>query len=358
MDKQKIYNFSAGPAVLPDGVLKQAAEATVNYNGHGMSILEMSHRSAPIVDMVTETRQLIRQLLNVPENYKVLFLQGGASLQFSMIPMNIFKDGETADYTETGVWSVKAIKEAQRYGNVNVVCSSKESVYNHIPKNIEQSANQLYLHITSNNTIYGTQWQKFPDANGFLVGDMSSDIFSRPIDVSKFGVIYAGAQKNMGPAGVTMVIIREDLIGRSGRELPAMLDFAIHADKDSMFNTPPVFAIYVVNRTLHWLQKLGGVEAMHEQNKSKAKLLYDEIERNPLFTSPIAEEDRSLMNVPFIFADEGDEAHFLDFCAKRGLVTLKGHRSVGGFRASIYNAMPVEGVETLVKAMWDYTQSY
>ena len=354
----KIYNFSAGPAVLPESVLKQAAAAVVDYNGDGLSILEMSHRSAPIVEMVEETRQLICDTLGVPDNYTILFLQGGASLQFSMIPMNILKEDETADYTDTGAWSAKAIKEAQRFGNVHVISSSKETVYNHIPKDYNQSDTQVYLHITSNNTIYGTQWHEFPKANGFLVADMSSDIFSRSFDINEFGVLYAGAQKNMGPAGVTMVIIRKDLIGRAKRDVPSMLDFAIHADKDSMFNTPPVFAIYVVNRTLHWLQELGGVEAMHEQNKAKAKLLYDEIEKNPRFKSPIAEEDRSLMNVPFVFADGGDEAHFLDFCAKRGLVTLKGHRSVGGFRASIYNAMPVEGVETLVKAMWDYTQSY
>ncbi|MDP6276473.1 MAG: 3-phosphoserine/phosphohydroxythreonine transaminase [Candidatus Marinimicrobia bacterium] len=351
----KIYNFSAGPAVLPESVLKQAAAAVVDYNGDGLSILEMSHRSAPIVEMVEETRQLICDTLGVPDNYTILFLQGGASLQFSMIPMNILKEDETADYTDTGAWSAKAIKEAQRFGNVHVISSSKETVYNHIPKDYNQSDTQVYLHITSNNTIYGTQWHEFPKANGFLVADMSSDIFSRSFDINEFGVLYAGAQKNMGPAGVTMVIIRKDLIGRAKRDVPSMLDFAIHADKDSMFNTPPVFAIYVVNRTLHWLQELGGVEAMHEQNKAKAKLLYDEIEKNPRFKSPIAEEDRSLMNVPFVFADGGDEAHFLDFCAKRGLVTLKGHRSVGGFRASIYNAMPKEGVETLVKAMRDYS---
>jgi phosphoserine aminotransferase len=351
----KIYNFSAGPAVLPESVLKQAAAAVVDYNGDGLSILEMSHRSAPIVEMVEETRQLICDTLGVPDNYTILFLQGGASLQFSMIPMNILKEDETADYTDTGAWSAKAIKEAQRFGNVHVISSSKETVYNHIPKDYNQSDTQVYLHITSNNTIYGTQWHEFPKANGFLVADMSSDIFSRSFDINEFGVLYAGAQKNMGPAGVTMVIIRKDLIGRAKRDVPSMLDFAIHADKDSMFNTPPVFAIYVVNRTLHWLQELGGVEAMHEQNKAKEKLLYDEIEKNPRFKSPIAEEDRSLMNVPFVFADGGDEAHFLDFCAKRGLVTLKGHRSVGGFRASIYNAMPKEGVETLVKAMRDYS---
>ena len=350
----KIYNFSAGPAVLPEPVLKQAAEAVMNYNGHGISILEMSHRSIPIVEMVAETRQLVCDALNVPDNYKILFLQGGASLQFSMIPMNILKKDETADYTDTGAWAAKVIKEAQRYGNVNVVCSSKDTIYNYIPKEFDQSDTQRYLHITSNNTIYGTQWHEFPKAYGYLVADMSSDIFSRPVDVNKFGVIYAGAQKNIGPAGVTLVIIREDLIGRAERDLPSMLDFAIHADKDSMFNTPPVFAIYVVNRTLHWLKELGGVKAMHELNIFKAKLLYDEIERNPMFKSPVEEEDRSLMNVPFVFADGGDEQHFLDYCVERGLVTLKGHRSVGGFRASIYNAMPKEGVKALVSAMRQY----
>ena len=352
----KIYNFSAGPAVLPDSVLNQAAEAVVDYSGHGISIMEMSHRSAPIVEMVAETRQLVCDALNVPDNYKILFLQGGASLQFSMIPMNILNDSETADYTDTGAWSAKAIKEAQRYGNVNVVCSSKETIYNYIPKEFDQSDTQQYLHITSNNTIYGTQWTDFPKANGYLVADMSSDIFSRPVDINQFGVIYAGAQKNMGPAGVTLVIIREDLIGRAERHLPAMLDFAIHAEKDSMYNTPPVFAIYVVNRTLQWLKELGGVDTMHELNTLKAKLLYDEIERNPMFKSPIALDDRSLMNVPFIFANGGDEQHFLNFCTKRGLVTLKGHRSVGGFRASIYNAMPEEGIKALISAMQDYSQ--
>ena len=353
---KKVYNFSAGPAVLPDSVLNQAAEAVVDYSGHGMSIMEMSHRSAPIVEMVAETRQLVCDALNVPDNYKILFLQGGASLQFSMIPMNILKDGEIADYTDTGAWSAKAIKEAQRYGNVNVVCSSKETIYNYIPKEFGQSDTQQYLHITSNNTIYGTQWTDFPKANGYLVADMSSDIFSRPVDINQFGVIYAGAQKNMGPAGVTLVIIREDLIGRAERHLPAMLDFAIHAEKDSMYNTPPVFAIYVVNRTLQWLKELGGVDTMHELNTLKAKLLYDEIERNPMFKSPVAEDDRSLMNVPFVFANGGDEQHFLNFCTERGLVTLKGHRSVGGFRASIYNAMSEEGIKALISAMQDYSQ--
>lgn len=350
----KIYNFSAGPAVLPEPVLTASAEAVLDFQGNGLSILEMSHRSAPIVEMVAETRQLVRDILGVPDNYSILFLQGGASLQFSMIPMNILKDGETADYTNTGAWSAKAIKEAQRFGHVNVISSSKDSVYDHIPKDLVQSDDQVYLHITTNNTIYGTQWHAFPKANGFLVGDMSSDIFSRPIDVNQFGVIYAGAQKNMGPAGVTMVIIREDLLGRSGRDIPAMLDFSIHADKDSMFNTPPVFAIYTVNQTLHWVKEQGGVSAMEKMNRDKAQLLYDEIQRNPLFKSPVSEEDRSIMNVPFVFAAGGDESDFLNYCSERGLVTLKGHRTVGGFRASIYNAMPKEGVKALVVAMQNY----
>ncbi len=353
--KQMIYNFSAGPAVLPDEVLQEAAQAVKNYDHHGMSILEMSHRSQPIIAMVEETVHLVRNTLHIPENYKILFLQGGASLQFSMIPMNVLKESETADYTDTGVWSTKAINEARWYGNVHVVCSSQDTVYNHIPKEFNQSDTQAYLHITSNNTIYGTQWHTFPQAKGFLVADMSSDIFSRPFAMDKFGVIYAGAQKNMGPAGVTMVIIREELIGRSGRDLPTMLDFAVHANNDSMFNTPPVFAIYIVHSTLQWLQAKGGVEAIYKQNQAKAQLLYDEIERNPLFRSPVAATDRSDMNIPFTFAGRGDETYFLDFCAERGLVNLQGHRTIGGFRASIYNAMPRAGVEALVSAMQEYS---
>lgn len=353
---EKIFNFSAGPAVLPTPVLEAASKAVIDFNGSGMSILEMSHRSKAIVQMVDETVQLIRNVLNVPANYELLFLQGGASLQFSMIPMNILKESETADYTDTGEWAAKAFQEAIRYGKVNVVCSSKETIYNHIPKVFNQSDFQAYLHITSNNTIYGTQWHDFPQPKSFLVADMSSDIFSRPVDVEKFGVIYAGAQKNMGPAGVTLVIIRKDLLGRSGRNLPAMLDFAVHVDKKSMYNTPPVFAIYVVNQTMHWLQAIGGINSIYNLNKEKAKILYDEIDSNPMFKSPVVKDDRSYMNVPFVFSKGGNEAEFLDFCAKRGLMTLQGHRSVGGFRASIYNAMPKEGVEKLAQAMRDYSR--
>jgi phosphoserine aminotransferase len=353
----KIYNFSAGPAVLDLSVLEETAKAVKEYNGQGMSLMEMSHRSKPVMEMVNETESLIRDLLKVPNGYKVLFLQGGASLQFAMIPMNLLGENQTADYTDTGAWSSKAIKEAQLFGNVNVACSSKESVYNHIPKDLNQSDDAIYLHVTSNNTIYGTQWHAFPkpvNPNGFLVADMSSDIFSRPIDVSQFGLIYAGAQKNMGPAGVTLVIIRDDILGMVNRPIPTMMNYQTHIDKGSMFNTPPVMSIYAVNCTLHWLKENGGVEAMAEKNKRKAEKLYEEIERNPLFASPIPKEDRSLMNVTFIFANRGDESDFLSFCDGRGLKTLKGHRSVGGFRASIYNAMPEAGVDALIRAMQEY----
>ena len=317
----------------------------------------MSHRSKPVVDMVAETESLTRQLLNISDNYHVLFLQGGASLQFSMIPMNLLDTNMIADYADTGAWSAKAIKEAQLYGKVNIVCSSKESIYNHIPKQLTQDENAIYLHITSNNTIFGTQWHDFPkpfNTNAYLIADMSSDIFSRRIDVSKFGLIYAGAQKNIGPAGVTLLIIREDILDKIDRKIPTMMNYRTHIEKNSMFNTPPVMAIYAVNRSLVWLKNIGGVDFIENKNKLKADKLYKEIERNSLFVSPIAKEDRSIMNVPFIFSNESDEENFLFFCNDRGLRTLKGHRSVGGFRASIYNAMPEAGVDALIQAMKDY----
>jgi len=353
----KIYNFSAGPAVLDQSVLVATAQAAKDFNNHGMSLMEMSHRSKPVMHMVGETESLAHDLLNIPDGYQLLFLQGGASLQFAMIPMNLLGEGQTADYTDTGAWSAKAIKEAKLFGNVNVACSSKESVYNYIPKDLNQSDDAIYLHVTSNNTIYGTQWHAFPkpvNSNGYLAADMSSDIFSRPINVSQFGLIYAGAQKNMGPAGVTLVIIRDDILGKVNRPIPTMMNYQTHIDKRSMFNTPPVMSIYTVNRTLHWLKENGGIEAMAEKNKRKAENLYAEIERNPLFANPIPKEDRSLMNVPFIFANGGDESAFLSFCDGRGLKSLKGHRSVGGFRASIYNAMPEAGVDALIQAMQGY----
>ena len=355
-----IYNFSAGPACLPDPVLSAAGEAAKEYKSSGISILEMSHRSGPIVSLFEEASQNIRALLSIPSNYKILWLQGGASSQFAMIPMNLLPEGGTADYMDTGAWSFKAITECNKTATANVIGSSKESTYSYIPKDIKQNIDSEYLHITSNNTIYGTQYKEYPkvdNPDGFLVADMSSDILSKPVNVSDFGLIYAGAQKNMGPAGVTLVIIRDDLVGKNYRDIPTMLNYETHVKKDSMFNTPPVFSVFVVNETLKWLQKLGGLEAMAKINERKAGKLYAEIERNPLFRSPVNSEDRSLMNVSFVFNKGGmDDGAFLQFCDERGLKTLKGHRSVGGFRASIYNAMPEKGVDTLVEAMKGYEE--
>ena len=352
----KIYNFSAGPAMLHSSVLEAVSKASKDYEGHGLSLLEMSHRSKPVIDMISETEFLARELLNVPDNYHILFLQGGASLQFAMVPLNLLDMNMTADYTDTGAWSAKAIKEAQLYGNVNIACSSKDTVYNHIPKKLNQSDDAVYLHITSNNTIYGTQWHEFPKPinDGYLIADMSSDILSRSIDISRFGLIYAGAQKNIGPAGVTMVILRDEILDKVNRKIPTMMKYRTHIDKGSMFNTPPVISIFAVNRTLVWLKSIGGIDFIEKKNKLKAQKLYDEIDNNELFSSPVNVENRSMMNIPFVFTQQGDELSFLSFCKKRGLLTLKGHRSVGGFRASIYNAMPEEGVETLIQAMKEY----
>ncbi|MFL3027373.1 MAG: 3-phosphoserine/phosphohydroxythreonine transaminase [Candidatus Neomarinimicrobiota bacterium] len=354
---KRIYNFSAGPGILPQDALDAASEAVIDYNNNGISILEMSHRSQPVIDLMNKTSSLARELLLIPDNFHILWLQGGASTQFSMIPMNLLPDEETADYTDTGLWAAKAIDEAKAFGNINIVSSSKESMYNLINKDLRQTPKAIYLHITSNNTIYGTQWKRFPkvlNPNGFIISDMSSDIFSRKIDFNSFGLIYAGAQKNMGPAGVTMVIIRDDILGKMKRHIPTMFNYSTHINKSSAYNTPPVSAIFVVYKTLEWLHKIGGVAVIEEKNKIKSDKLYGEIERSSVFTSPIRKEDRSQMNVPFIFIEERDENEFLKFCSNRGLITLKGHRSVGGFRASIYNAMPVEGVDALISAMQDY----
>ena len=359
---KKIYNFSAGPACLPKQAITSSIESIKNFKQSGMSLLEMSHRSVQVVDLFEETTNNIIELLNIPKNYSVLWLQGGASLQFSMVPMNLLPRTGSADYIDTGSWSAKAITECEKFGKANVIGSSKDSTYSYIPKDVQISSNSSYLHITSNNTIYGTQYKNFPkidNNNTFLVADMSSDILSKTIDISKFGLIYAGAQKNIGPAGVTLVIIRSDLLELKYRDIPTMMSYNTHASKDSMFNTPPVFSVCVVNETLKWLKQLGGLDCMANINELKAGLLYQEINRNTLFKSPINKEDRSLMNVPFIFDNnEIDDNVFLDFCLARGLTTLKGHRSVGGFRASIYNAMPQEGVEVLIKTMQEFENKY
>tara|TARA_B110000116_G_scaffold264572_2_gene272577 strand:- start:194 stop:1264 length:1071 start_codon:yes stop_codon:yes gene_type:complete len=354
----KIYNFSAGPACLPGPVLEAASLASKQYKGTGMSLMEMSHRSKPVVELFEETSYLIKELLAIPKNYCVLWLQGGASTQFSMVPLNLLPDNGSADYIETGSWSTKAISECEKIGKVNVIASSKNGLFNFIPKDPRPNKESSYLHITSNNTIYGTQYKAYPEIKNYgasLIADMSSDILSKPIDISQFGLIYAGAQKNMGPAGVTLVIIREDLVGKGYRDIPTMMDYETHVKKESMFNTPPVFSVFVVNQMLKWIQDLGGLDSMAIINERKASKLYQEIDNNPLFISPVAFEDRSLMNVPFIFKDKMmSDNDFLRFCDERGLKTLKGHRSIGGFRASIYNAMPEEGVDALIEAMKEY----
>lgn len=339
---------------MADEVIQQASEAALKYQNTGLSLLEMSHRSPEVTAIMEESAALVKELLNVPEGYHVLFLQGGASLQFYMSALNLLDSGKKAAYIDTGAWSSKAVKEAKRVGDINVIASSKDKNYNYIPKEYEVPAGSQYLHITSNNTIAGTQFQEFPEVEVPLVADMSSDIFSRPVDVSKFDVIYAGAQKNLGPAGVTLVIVREGALGKVTRELPSMLDYKIFIDKKSLFNTGPVFSIYVSLLTLRWLKKNGGVEAMMQRNQEKADLLYGEIDRNPAFYGTAATEDRSKMNVTFLMHEASRQEEFLKASKEAGIVGIKGHRSVGGFRASIYNAMGIEGVRHLVSVMQSF----
>jgi phosphoserine aminotransferase len=350
----KVYNFSAGPAILPQSVLKQASEAVLNYNGTNLSVLEVSHRGKDFVATMDKAVALVKELFNLSDEYEVVFLTGGASSQFFMIPMNILEEGQKVGYLDTGTWSTKAIKEAKGFGETLVLASSKGENYNHIPKNYDVPTDLRYLHLTSNNTIFGTQIQDFPDTKIRLVCDMSSDIFSRRVAVEKFDVIYAGAQKNMGPAGTTLVIIKKDILGKVKRHIPTMLNYQTHIDKGSMFNTPPVFPIFVSMLTLQWVKDNGGLEGMEVRNKEKADALYAEIDRNPLFTGHAAIEDRSLMNVTFNITDPTKEDDFVKFCAARNISGIKGHRSVGGFRASIYNAMDMEGISVLIKAMQEF----
>jgi phosphoserine aminotransferase len=354
----KKHNFFAGPAILPAPVLQEASQAAAEFSGMGLSILEISHRSPEFVAVLDEAVNLVHELLDVSDDYAVLFLTGGASSQFYMAPMNLLREDETALYLDTGTWSTKAIKEAKLFGNINVIASSKDKNYNYIPKGLKIPTDVRYLHLTSNNTIFGTQLHKWPETEVPFVADMSSDIFSRPVDVSKFDLIFAGAQKNMGPAGTTLVIVKKDILGKTGRAIPTMLDYQTHIKKNSSFNTPPVFPIYVSMLTMRWVKAQGGVKAMEVKNQEKAKLLYDEIDRNPLFTGTAAKEDRSFMNVTFIPAREDLQSEFLSACEEAGCVGVKGHRSVGGFRASIYNAMSKESVQTLVKVMKDFGERY
>lgn len=350
----KMHNFYAGPAILPSEVIKQASEAAANFNNMGLSILEISHRSQPFVDVLEESSALIKELLNLGDDFDVLFLTGGASSQFYMTAMNLLDKDETACFVDTGTWSTKSIKEAGHFGNTNEIASSRDKNYNYIPKGYDIPSDAKYLHLTSNNTIYGTQLHELPETNLPIICDMSSDIFSRPIDASKYDLIYAGAQKNLGPAGTTLVIIRKGILGKIKRDIPTMLDYQTHIKKDSSFNTPPVFPIYVCLLTLRWLKANGGLEKMRIHNEQKAALLYNEIDRNSLFEGAAAKEDRSLMNVTFVMKNQDLVKPFLELANKNGCVGLKGHRSVGGFRASIYNAMPHESVEVLVNLMKEF----
>lgn len=355
---ERIFNFSPGPATLPPEVLQQAAHDIVNYQDGGIGLIEMSHRSKPFMAIVDEAEKLLRELLDVPDNYKVLFLQGGASTQFAMVPMNLLAADQKASYLDTGVWAAKAIKEAKLFGDIEVPYSSKESTYNHVPadRDYQVDPRAEYLHFVSNNTIYGTQFQSFPAPHNMLVCDMSSDILSRPFDIRPFGLVFAGAQKNMGPAGVTVVIIREDLLDRAPANLPTMFKYKTHADKGSMFNTPPCFAIYVTGLVLKWLRDLGGLATIERINREKAGLLYDEIDGNAFYRGHARPDSRSLMNVTFNLPTPELETRFIKEATALGLDGLKGHRSVGGCRASIYNAFPREGVVKLVEFMQDFSR--
>jgi len=354
----KKHNFSAGPSILPRVAIENAAKAILDFDGIGLSLLEISHRSADFEAVNNEAEALFRELLQVPDNYKILFLGGGASTQFFQVPYNLFE--KKAGYVNTGVWANKAIKEARLFGETDVVASSEDKNFNYIPKNYTIPTDLDYLHITTNNTIYGTEYKTDIDSPVTLVADMSSDILSRPVDVSKYGLIYGGAQKNIGPAGVTFVIVREDILGKVSRKLPSMVDYRNHIANQSMFNTPPVFAIYVVRETLRWLKSIGGVPAIQKLNEEKAALLYEEIDRNPLFEGTAVKEDRSLMNICFVMTENyADLApQFLEFAKSKGMVGIKGHRLVGGFRASTYNALPKESVQALVDCMREFEKMH
>jgi phosphoserine aminotransferase len=350
------HNFGAGPGILPRQAIEKSAQAVLDLNGTGLSILEISHRSKDFDAILAQTKSLVKELLNVPDNYSILFLQGGASTQFSMVPMNLLPVDGKAAYVESGVWASKAAKEAKLFGNVEMVASSKDRNFCYVPTSYSIPSDASYLHLTSNNTIYGTQMSAFPDSKIPVVCDMSSDIFSRPVDVSKFDLIYAGAQKNMGPAGVTLVIMKNDIHGKSGRTIPTMLDYKTHIENDSLFNTPPVFAIYVCMATLEWLKDIGGVNAIEQINAQKAELLYNEIDSNPLFKGTADADSRSKMNVCFLLERPELEDSFSALLKENEIIGLKGHRSVGGYRASLYNALPVSSVEFLVSLMRDFAK--
>ena len=355
----RVYNFSAGPAVLPEAVLREAQEEMMDYRGCGMSVMEMSHRSKMFDDIIQETEADLRDLMQIPDNYKVLFMQGGASLQFAMIPMNLMKNG-VADYVITGQWAKKAWQEAQKYGKANAVASSADKTFSYIPdcSDLPISEDADYVYICENNTIYGTKYKKLPNTKGkLLVSDVSSCFLSEPIHVSDYGIVYGGVQKNIGPAGMVISIVREDLITDDVMPFtPTMMKFKTHADAGSMYNTPNCYCIYMCGKVFKWIKSIGGLSAMKERNEAKAKILYDFLDQSEMFSGTVVKEDRSLMNVPFVTGNKELDAKFVKEAEAAGFVNLKGHRTVGGMRASIYNAMPIEGVEALVKFMKDFEE--
>jgi len=354
----KKHNFYAGPSILSEYTIKNTAAAVENFAGMGLSLLEVSHRSKEFVAVNDEAQALFKELLEIPAGYEVLFLGGGASLQFCMVPFNLLN--KKASYLDTGTWASKAIKEAKLFGEVNVVASSKDKNYTYVPKGYTVPEDSDYFHFTSNNTIYGSELRQDPDLKVRLVADMSSDIFSRPVDVSKYDLIYGGAQKNLAPAGLTWVIVRMDALGHVDRQIPTMLNYKTHAEKESMFNTPPVLPIYSALQTLQWYKQQGGIKAMQKKDEENAAILYDEVDRNKLFHGTVATEDRSIMNVCFLLNDEYKELEdeFSKFASAAGMVGIKGHRSVGGFRASLYNAMPKSSVEALIACMKDFERQH
>ncbi len=354
----RVYNFCAGPAALPEDVLARARDDMLDYQGRGLSVMEMSHRAPEFVDIAEQAETDLRELLGISDDYAVLFLQGGASLQFAMAPMNLMGDGGKADYINTGQWSKKAIKEAQCFGKVNVAASTEDNGFTSAPDESELnfSDDAAYVHYTPNETIGGVEFPYIPQTDKPLVADMSSTILSRPIDVSQYGLIYAGAQKNIGPAGVTVVIVRKDLLERAPADTPSMLHYKTHADAGSMFNTPPTFALYLAGLVFQWLKEQGGLEGMEKINERKAKKLYDYIDASDFYRNPVREKDRSLMNVPFVLADDSLDKQFLEESEQTGLMNLKGHRSVGGMRASIYNAVPEAAIDALIQFMDDFAR--
>jgi phosphoserine aminotransferase len=352
-----IHNFNAGPSILPKSVFEQAAAAVLNFNNSGLSILELGHRTPTFTAVMEEARSLVKELMQLDSHHEVLFLHGGASTQFMQVPMNLLDAKDSAAFTDTGVWAHKAILEAKLFGKAEVVCSSREKNYTFIPKDFAVPNDAKYLHITTNNTIYGSQWQQIPKTSNSLVADMSSDIFSRVLNFNSFDLIYAGAQKNMGPAGVNLIVVNKNILGKIKRPIPTIMDYRNHINEGSMLNTPPVFAVFVCMLTLRWLKSMGGVAAIEKLNNEKATLLYKAIDESNLFTGTVVKEDRSKMNVCFVMKDPTLEASFLNLAESKGIVGIKGHRSVGGFRASLYNALPISSVEVLVDTMKEFQKN-